>query len=161
MLLACNRDTLRDLLVYSPMTGEAQEILSQFPKPSRLLAVIEGHTPLPTMVLPDLTSIAVEYEDHLDWLQGFHGATLNRLETVTFHSKSAHIGGPFGAFGSVALTTSIMKPLLRFRFYTSSSCDPEFPPLLPFKQLKELEIEFYCDCGCPSRVDDDAIITLT
>jgi hypothetical protein len=110
-------------------------------------------------MLPNLTSIDVEYDDDLEWLQGFRGATLTKLESTTFRCESGQIGDFLGAFGSVVSTTSAQHTLSSFRFYTPSSWDPSYLALLPFKELKELEIEFSCYDGCSSKVDDD-IITL-
>jgi hypothetical protein len=160
MLLSCNRDSLRVLEVGSPLAEEAQEVVYRLPKLSRLRTVIEGHTLLPQMVLPNLTEIDVKYGGHLDWLQGFHGATLGKLECVTFRPKSKQIGDFLGAFAKVALTTSAQNTLSAFRFYTFLSWTPDYYSLLPFKQLKELDIQFDCHDGCSSRVDDDVITAL-
>ena len=67
MLLTCNRDTLRVFEVDSPLTEEAREVVYRLPKLVGMWAIIQGPTSLPTVALPNLTSIDVEYDD-LDWL---------------------------------------------------------------------------------------------
>jgi len=86
MLLACNRDSLEAFCVDTPLTEEAREVVYQLPRLIGMWVVIEGSTSLPTVTLPNLTSIDIEYGDDLNWLQGFRGARLEKLESVTFHS---------------------------------------------------------------------------
>ena len=160
MLLSCNPGTLREFLVGSPLTKEARGVVCQLPKLSALWVIIQGSTPLPPVALPNLTSIAVEYDDHLDWLQGFRGAALEKLEQVYLRSESERIGDFLGAFENVALTTSAPATLSVFKFYTSRSWNPKYRSLLQFTQLEQLEIEFSCHNGCSSRVDDVVIISL-
>ena len=160
MLLACNRDSLKVFSVDCPLTEEAQEVVCQLPKLSKLSMVIQGQTRLPPVSLPNLTYIDLEYDDHLDWLQGFRGMALKKLESVHFHSESGKIGDFLGEFESVALTTSIKNTLSTFEFYASCTSDPNYSSLLSFKQLKILEIGFSCYDGCSSTVDDQVIITL-
>ncbi|KAF9786378.1 hypothetical protein BJ322DRAFT_1059290, partial [Thelephora terrestris] len=160
MLLSCNRDSLGAFCVESPLTEEAREFLYRLPNLSILWATIRGRTVLPQVALPNLVSIDIDFENNLDWLQGFRGTTLDKLEEVSFRSKSERIGDFLGAFASVALTTSAQNSLFAFRFHTSSSWNPTYNALLPFEQLSELEIEFSCDNGCSSRVDDDVIALL-
>jgi hypothetical protein len=160
MLLACNRDSLHVFEVDSPLTEKAREVVCRLPKLSRLWVAIKGHTLLPQVALPDLTGIDIEYDDHLDWLQGFRGATLGKLERVSFRSESEEIGDFLGAFAKVALTTSAQNTLSEFEFCTSQSWTPGYYSLLPFKQLKELDIEWSCYYGCSSTVDDDVITAL-
>jgi hypothetical protein len=160
MLLACNPDSLRFFCVGSPLTEGAREVVYRLPKLSHLWAVIEGHSTLPLVVLPALISILIEYDDHLDWLQGFRGATLGGLESVSVRSDSNQIGDFLGAFESVMFTTSTQNTLLHFSFYTLSSWNPNYYSLLSFKRLKLLNIEFGCGGGCSSRVDDDVITAL-
>ena len=160
MLLACNRDTLQKFNVDSPLTEDAREVVYRLPRLSNLWTVIQGPTSLPTVTLPNLTSIDVEYDDDLNWLQGFRGAVLGELDSVSFHSESDHIGDFIGAFENVALTTSAKDTLSEFRFYTSSSWNPNYSSLLSFNQLKEVEIEFSCAAGCSSKLDDDIIMSI-
>jgi hypothetical protein len=160
MLLGCNRDFLRVFEVRSPLTEEARQVVYQLPKLSRLRTVIEGRTLLPQVVLPNLTEIDVDYDDHLDWLQGFRGAVLGKLERVTFRSEFEPIGDFLGVFAKVTLMTPTQNTLSKFGFYTSQSWTPDYYALLPFKHLKELNIEFTCDDGCSSTVDDDVITAL-
>ena len=159
LLLGCNQDTLRVLQVDSPLTEEAREVAYRLPRLSQLWAVIQGPTSLPTVALPNLRRIDVEY-DHLDWLRGFRGGALEKLEEVLFLSKSEQVGDFLGAFESVALTTSIQNTLSTLKFYTRHSWNPNYSSLLSFKQLKELEIEFSCYDGCSSKIDDDTIASL-
>ena len=124
MLLACNRDTLRIFEVDSPLTKEAQEVVYRLPKLFGMWAVIQGPMSLPTVELPDLIQIDIEYDDDLNWLQGLRGATLGKLEAVSFRSESNRIGDFLGAFESVARTTSVKNTLSEFKFYTSRSWNP-------------------------------------
>ena len=160
MLLGCNRDTLQIFQVESPLTEEAREVVYRLPRLDSLWAVIQGSTSLPTVALPNLTAIDIEYDRHLDWLQGFRGGVLEILEDARFHSESEQLDDFLAAFESVALTTSIQNTLSELRFYTSRSWNPNYSSLLSFRQLKELEIEFSCDGGCSSRVDDNIIMSL-
>ena len=160
MLLAFNQDSLQIFHVDSPLSKEAREVVFRLPKLSGLWVVIEGHTLLPPVELPNLTEIDLEYDDHLDWLQGFRGAALGKLESVSFCSQSEQIGDFLGAFESVALTSSVQNTLSSFMFTTSRSWYPNYSSLLSFKQLEKLVIEFTCDDGCSSKVDDDVITTL-
>ena len=159
LLFACNQDVLRKFHVESPLTEEARGVVYRLPNLSDLRTVIQGPTSLPTVALPNLTAIDVEHDD-LNWLQGFDGATLARLEAVTFRSESEIIGDFLGAFERVALTTSAQNTLSQFRYYTPYRWDPNYSSLHSFNQLKEVEIEFYCGGGCSSRVDDDIIVNL-
>ena len=161
MLLACNRDSLQSFSVNSPLTEEAQEVLFHLPKLSKLWTVFQGGTKLPSVTLPNLTTIDVEYDDSLDWLEEFRGVALGKLESISFHSGSEQIGDFLGAFESVALTTSAQNTLSSFSFYTSRSWNPNYSSLLSFKQLQTLEIEFDCRGGCSSRVDDEVITALS
>jgi hypothetical protein len=161
MLLSCNRGALRVFEVDSPLTEEAREVVYQLPNLSGLRTIIEGHTSLPQMALPSLTEIDVEYNSgHLDWLQGFRGAVLGKLERVSFRSESKQIGDLLGPFAKVALTASAQNTLSEFGFYTFCPWTPDYYSLLPFKQLRVLNIQFTCYRGCSSRVDDDVITAL-
>ena len=160
MLLGCNKDALRCFYVDSPLKGEARDVLFQLPKLSALWAVFRDHTPLPPVVLPNLTFIHVEYDNHPDWLQGFRGGVLDKLETIYLRPQSGEISDFLGEFKNVALTTSIPATLLRFKLITSRPWDPSYRSLLPFTQLKELVIEFSCEDHCSSRVDDGVIMDL-
>ena len=160
LLLGCNRNILRGFRVDSPSTEEAREVLYQLPRLRHLWAVVQGLTSISTVTLPNLTVIDVEYDDHLDWLRGFRGATLGKLEEARFNSESEQIGDFLSAFESVAITTQAQNTLSSLKFQTSRSWNPKYSSLLSFKQLKELEIEFSCDGGCSSRVDDDIITSL-
>jgi hypothetical protein len=160
LLLTTNRNHLRHFCVDSPLTREAREVACKLPDLRELWVVAEGSTSLPTMLLPNLVELYVQYDRNRDWLQGFRGATLGRLGSVTFRAKSEP-GDFLEEFQSVALATSIQNTLSGFRFYTSHSWNPNYSSLLAFNQLTELKIEFSCwHNGCSSRVDDDVIINL-
>ena len=161
LLLTCNRDSLQWFCVDSPLTEEVHKVLFQLPKLFGLWVIIQGRTQIPSVVLPNLFSIDLEYDDHLDWLQGFRGAILGGLEVVFFRSESEQIGDFLGEFKNVALTTSAPATLSSFTFNTSRSWNPDYRSLLPFTQLTDLHIEFSCDNHCSSRVDDNIIIDLT
>jgi len=160
MALACNRGVLQWFCVDSPLTEEAREVVFQLPNLINLWAVIRGPTLLPSVALPNLVSIDLEYDDRLDWLQGFRGGMLERLETVYFTSISQQIGDFLQEFKSVALTTSIPATLSEFRFQTLQSWNPSYHSLLPFTQLKTLLIEFSCDNHCSSTLDGNILIDL-
>ena len=66
-LLATNRDTFRYLRVDSLLTEEACEVLYKLPNLCELSVVVKGSTSLPTMVLPNLTNMDVEYDHDRDW----------------------------------------------------------------------------------------------
>ena len=163
MLLACNRDTLKTFCVDSPLTEEAREVVYQLPRLSTLWTVIQASISLPTVALPNLTVIDVEYDDDAGWLRGFHGATLKKLKTTVFRfpSKSGEIGDFVGAFESVALAASAQNTLSEFLFFTPRSWNPKYSSLLSFNQLMKVEIQFSCDeRGCSSTIDDDMIVSL-
>ena len=159
LLLTCNRDSLQWFDADSPLTEEANEVVFQLPKLSELWVVIQGHTRIPPVALPELSSVVLQY-DHPGWLQGFRGAILGRLEEVYFMSQSEQIGDFLGEFKSVALTTSAPTTLSTFNFKTLRSWDLDYRSLLPFMQLKVLQIGFSCNNHCSSRVDDNIIIDL-
>jgi hypothetical protein len=161
-LLTTNRGALRQFYADSPLTEEAREVIYTLPNLCGLFVVVEESTSLPTMALPNLTDMYIEYDRDRGWLEGFRGATLGKLDSITFFatSGSAQIGDFLQEFQSAALTTSAQNTLSEFHFRTSHSWNPSYSSLLAFKQLTELEIEFSCHEGCSSRVDDDVIISL-
>jgi hypothetical protein len=158
-LLTTNRDALRLFHVNSPLTEEARQAIHKLPDLCELWTVVEGSTSLPTMVLPNLTDMHITYDHDHDWLQGFCGATLGRLNSVSFLAISKP-GDFLEEFQNVALTTSTQHTLSAFSFYASHSWNPNYLSLLVFKQLTELDIEFSCHDGCSSRLDDDVVISL-
>ena len=160
MLLANNRDTLQCLRVDSPLTDEACEAVYTLPALRNLSAVIKKGNSLPTVVLPNLTELDVEYDHDHGWLQGFRGATLGKLASVTFRPEHKPMDNFLDAFEKVALTTSIRDTLSRFCLHTSYPWNPNYSSLLPFTQLTYIAIGFSCDGGCPSTVDDDIITDL-
>jgi len=160
MLLASNRNALRRFRVRSPLTEEAREVVYTLPNLCTLWAVINRDTPLPLVVLPNLTNLTITYEHDNDWLRLFHGATLGPLEAITFHSESEQIGDFLEAFERVALAASVQNTLSTFRLRTPCSWNPNYPSLHQFTQMTDLVIEFSCDDGCSSTVDDDVIMNL-
>ena len=157
MFHARNWDTLRYLSVDSPLTEQACEVIFKLPNLYMLSAVIERDTSLPLVVLLNLINLTINEDHDYDWLQGFRGATLGKLAYVTFNSESESIGDILEAFESIALTTSIPETLSIFRFYTSLPWRPNYRSLLPFTMLKRLTVEFSCEDGCSSTIDDDII----
>ena len=160
MLLACNQNTLKQFCVDSPLTEEAREVVYRLPRMSCLWTVIQGPTSLPAVALPNLTGLDIEYDGDHNWLQGFHSATLDKLEMASIHSRCEKIGDFLEAFERVALATSAQNKLSDFRFYTSRSWNPNYSCLLSFNQLQKVEIWFSCEGGCSSKIDDDIIISL-
>ncbi|KAF9643098.1 hypothetical protein BDM02DRAFT_1744661 [Thelephora ganbajun] len=158
-LLTTNRNTLRSFYADSPLTKEAREVISKLPDLRRLMVVTEKDTSLPSLVLPSLTHLVIKGDHDGGLLQMFHGATLKKLESVSFF-VSEQIGDLLGAFGRVALALSVQNTLSEFCLYTACSWNPTYSSLLPFTQLTCLFIESSCDGGCSSRVDDDIIINL-
>ena len=159
-MLLSSHNTLRSIHVDSPLTKEARDVIYKLPELGGLWMIIEGSTPLPTVVLPNLTELDVEYDHESDWLQGFHGATLGKLASVTFRPGVESIYDFLEAFERVALTTSTGTTLSKFRFYTWHSWRPNYHSLIQFTQLTELIIESPCGGVCSSTMDDDTIATL-
>ena len=135
MLLITNRNTLQQFEVHFPLTEEASEVICKLPNLRKLWIGVDGPDPLPTLVLPNLAEIDVEFYDGHGWLEGFRGATLGKLTSVAFHGSHS-IGDFLEAFESVALTTSIPAALSKFMFYTFCPWRPDYRSLLPFTQLK-------------------------
>ena len=160
VLLGCNRDALQVFCVCCPLTEEAREVVYRLPRLTRLWSVVQGPTSLPTVALPNLSLVGIEYDGDLNWLQGFRGATLGKPYSVHFESESDDIGDFLGAFERVAITASAQNTLSGFGFYTSRSWNPNYSSLLSFNQLKDIVIEFSCEGGCSSRVDDDILVSL-
>ena len=160
MLLASNRNTLRSLCVDLPLTQEAHDMIYTLPNLRVLSVVIARDTPLLSVILPNLADLTIAYEQDDDWLRVFHGATLGPLETVIFHSESEQIGDFLEAFERVALATSIQHTLSKLFIFTSCSWNPNYSSLHPFTQMIDLIIEFSCDNGCSTTVDDDVIMNL-
>jgi hypothetical protein len=154
LVLTTNRDALRHFRVDSPLTEEAREVVCKLPDLRGLWVVIEGSTPLPTMILPNLTEMDVEYHN-CDLLRGLRGGTLGKLNSITFRPKSE--SAPAADFLETFTSTGLTTPttLSEFVFYTPHLWRPNYRPLLSFKQLRKLEIEFSCGGGCSSTIDDD------
>ncbi|KAF9642687.1 hypothetical protein BDM02DRAFT_3124263 [Thelephora ganbajun] len=160
MLLTCNLNTLQFFLVDSSLTEEGRQVVFRLPNLRGLWSVLTEPTSLPAVSLPNLVHLDIEYHHDHDWLRAFHGTTLSKLEEVTFHAKHNQIGDFLEAFEDVALATSAYATISRFRFCTSHSWNPSYYSLLSFKQLKELVVEFSCENGCSSKVDDEIITAL-
>ena len=157
ILLVSTWNTLRYLKVDSPLTQEAREVVFKHPNLCVLSVDIEGGTSLPPLELPNLTDLTIKYYHGHDWLQGFRGATLGKLASVTFNPGAQSIGDFLEAFKVVALTTSIPATLSTFKFYTSRPWRPNYLSLLPFTQLSTIVIDISCKGGCSSTIDDDII----
>ena len=144
----------------SPLTEGALEVICKLPNLRELSVFIKGNTLLPTLVLPNLTGLSIKHAHNGDWLKGFRGATLGKVETITFLSGSEQIGDFLERFERVALATSIQNTLSGFFIYTSCAWNPNYSSLLSFTQLATLVINSSCDNGCSSTVDDDIITIL-
>jgi hypothetical protein len=157
LILTINQDALQQFHVDSPLTEEAREVVYKLPDLFGLTMVVEGPTSLPTMVLPNLTDIDIEYDHNCDWLNGFRGATLGKLDSVTFRAalESTQVAGFLEAFESAGPTIS--TTLSVFKVHIPHPWRPNYRSLLSFRQLRDLEIEFSCDGGCSSTIDDDII----
>jgi len=160
MLLASNRNVLRSIKVDSPLEEGAREVIYKLPNLRTLSVVIKGGKSSPTVVLPNLTDLTIKYDHDGDWSKWFRGATLGKLETVSFYPGSERIGNFLDEFERVALATHTQNTLSDFRLYTSCPWNPNYSSLLPFTQLTSLLIESHCENGCSSAVDDDVITTL-
>ena len=160
LALASNRNTLRTLHVDCPLTEEVHDVIHKLPNLCELSVFLQRGTPLSPLILPNLTDLVIRQDDDGDWLQMFHGTTLGKLEAVTFHSGSERLGGFLEAFEMAALAASAQKTLLHFCLYTPFSWKPNYPSLLPFTQLTNLNVEFTCGDICSSNVDDDIVTDL-
>ena len=136
-------------------------MLYRLPELRSLSVVIEGETLLPAASLPNLTELTIKWDNEDDWLQLFHGATLGKLESVTFIPRSEQIGDFLGAFKRAALPLTLQNMLSKFHLPTRYSWNPNYSSLLPFTQLVDLEVGSSCDGGCSSRMDDNIIINLS
>ena len=160
MILASNRNTLRSLHVASPLTEEACEVVHKLPDLRELWVAIGRDVSLPPLVLPSLTRLVIIHEQNGDWMRMFHGATLGKLQVVTFFFDSGQIDGCLEAFERLALPASAHDTLSDFYFHTTWSWNPNYSSLLPFTQLTSLLIEFSCNDGCSSSVNDGVITNL-
>ena len=160
MLLACNRNTLQKFNVDCLLTDPAREDLCQFPNISELQSAVEGTSSLPPMILPSLTKMHIRYLHGHEWLQGFHGAALDKLEFLSFHTTSRQVGDFLEAVEGVAMATSLLTTLTTFKFYCSRPWSPNYSPLHTFKQLTNLAIETPCHNDCSSAIDDETITNL-
>ena len=161
MLLDSNQNTLQELSLDSPLTEEAAKVICKLHNLRSLWMVIDRETPLPSAQLPNLTELTITCDDEDDWPQLFCGATLGKLESVTFYPQSEQLGDFLGVFEGIASSSSVQNTLLRFNLSASCSWNPNYFSLLPFTRMERLVIDFSCDGGCPSRVDDDVIIKLS
>ena len=160
MLLANNRNSLRFLQVGSQLTEEAHEVICQLPSLRHLWVDIEEGISSPSMVLPNLTDITIEHGHGSTWSQMFSGATLRKLQSVTFMFRSEQSDDLLERFEGVALAASIHTTLSEFHVHTSTSWNPTYSSLLPFTQLVHLTAQFSCGDVCSSSVDDDVITNL-
>ena len=160
MLLTTNRNTLRCLQVDSPLTEEAREAICKLSNLRELSVEISENTSLPLATLPNLTSLEIIYYRDRDLFRMFHGATLQKLESVTFRPQSEKNGDFLGEFESVALAALTQNTLSKFTLYTPWSWNPSYTSLLPFTQMTCLEIQFSCGDDCSSSVDDNIVTNL-
>ena len=142
-------------------------MISRLPDLCQLSVVIEKGASLPSVVLPNLTNLAINWNHDSDLFWMFHGATFGKLEVITFNSTFKptndfrSICDFLETFERVMLAVSAQNTLSEFYFHTSCSCNPNYSSLLPFTQLRYLIIGSSCGDGCTSRVDDDIITNLT
>lgn len=153
MFLAINRNTLQCVDVDSPLTEEACGVISKLPDLRKLSTIVGRCVSLSRVVFPNLTNLITEYDYDSDWSQMFCGVAFGKLEAVTFNVESEEIGNFLEVFESVA--TPALATLSTFRIYNAHPWRPNYRSLLPFTQLKELTIEFSCEQGCSSTIDDD------
>ena len=158
MLLANDRSSLRSLEVDSTLDQEAREMVHKLSSLRKLSVVMEREASLPPLLLPNLIELDTEYDG--DWLRVFRRATLGKLASVTFRPEHKPVDDFLEAFERVALAASIQDTLSQFCLHTSYSWNPNYFSLLPFAHLTHLVIEFSCDDGCSSSVDDDIITNL-
>ena len=161
MVLAINQNILRTLDVDFPLSEEASEVIYKLPNLRSLSVVIERETSLPSASLPDLAELTITCYNEGDWPRLFDKATFGRLEDITFHPQSEQTGNFLEAFERVGLSSSIQNTLSGFSLFTSCSWNPNYSSLLPFTQLKYLEVESSCEGGCSSTVDDELVIDLS
>jgi len=161
MVLNTNRNALQRLSVDCPLTEEAGGVIYKLPNLRSLSVAVERGVPLLPASLPNLTDLRIACEDENDWPRLFHGATLGKLENVTFYPRSGHIGDFLGIFEKAAISSSVQNTLSKFRLSAPSLRNPNYSSLLPFTQMVHLEIRFSCDYECSSGVDDDIVISLS
>ena len=162
MLLVTYQNNLHGFRVDSPLTEEASEVLYELPELRGLSVVIEREALLPSASLPNLTELVITCDNEDGgWPQLFHGATLGKLERVDFYLQSGQIGDFLGAFQRAALSSSVQNTLSGFSIYTQRSWNPNYSSLLPFTQMVDLHLDFSCNGGCSSTVNDNIIISLS
>jgi len=161
MVLATSRNGLRKLAVACPLTEEASEVIYKLPNLHSLSVNIRGETPLSSASLPNLTELKITCANEVNWPRLFQRATFGKLESVTFHCGSGEIGDFLGTFERAALSSSVQNTLSVFHLSRPYLWNPNYSSLLPFTQLVNLVVQFSCDYGCSSTVDDDIIISLS
>ena len=160
LVLTTKNRPLRYFVVDSLLTEEACRVLFRNPDLCALQAFIDGSATLPTMALPSITDICIKYDRGHEWLQGFRGGSLGKLTSVAISSDCDTIDDFLGAFKTVAVTSSLPVTLTTFKFKTTRAWRPSYRSLLPFTQLKVIDIDFSCGLGCSSTIDDDTITDL-
>ena len=160
LVLNANANSLKLFDVDVPLTEEACGVICKQCNLRTLQIIIDRPTMLPTLVLPNLTNLQIEYHHGLDWLQGFNGASLGKLTELSFPSVSDSIGNFLGASETVALTTSIPSTLSTFKFFTSHPWRPIYHSLFRPSQLQVLTIKSSCEPDCLSELDDDTVTDL-
>ena len=119
MLLVADRSALQKFDVDSPPMEEAAEVVCKPPRLRKLRVVIDRPGSLPTLMLPNLVEIHVEYDHGHGWLQGFRGGTLGNLTSVAFY-RGSHLTYDFFESLESAAFTSIPATLSRFNVSCSS-----------------------------------------
>ena len=160
ILLSDIRNALRCFRVDSLLTEEAREVVYKLSDLRELSVIIESGASLPSVALPNLTTLLIVCENDSECLRVLQGARFGKLKTVNFHSESGQIGDFLEAFQRVALATSIQNTLSEFTFSTPRLWNPNYSSLLPFAQLTALTVDFPCADSCSSRVDDDIVMSL-
>lgn len=113
------------------------------------------------MVFPNPIDIDIECHHDCNRLQGFCGASLGKLSSVTIISQSGPLDDFLGAFETVSLTTSILPTTLStLTFEPPCPCKPSYCSLLPFTQPREISIEGSCGLRCSSTINDDTTANL-
>ena len=136
-------------------------MLHKLPNLRDLRVVIERGASLSSALLPNLTELEIICDGGSDWPRLFYGATLGKLESVSFFDQSEEIGDFLETFERVALSSSVQNTLSTFFIRRLCSWNPNLSSLLRFRQLVDLDINFSCDDDCSSRVDDNMIIDLS
>jgi hypothetical protein len=158
-LLTTNRETLQTFIIDSVLTADGYEVVCRLPNLRRLVMAVKGSNPLPTLVLPSLTTI--RYDQGHNWLLGFHEARLGSLDTLVILADEVDDGPAgdfFKAFEDTWLIT--LEAFKTFRFHTRAQWSPNFYRSLlrspiPLSLLRRLSIRSCCAHRCAWTTLDD------